>query len=73
MWPGKHRRLSTYAFVYVLCTNWHICVKHRCVCHAFFLRLRGRGAVGQWEAEAEGVYQEDSVPGQPAAQPSEDL
>lgn len=42
-----------------------------CVC--IFSRLRGGGSVRQCEAEPEGVHQEDSVPGQPAAQFAEEL
>lgn len=54
----SHTR-CTYSLFLTLCV---------CVCVVIFSRLRGGGSVGQCEAEPEGVHQEDSVPGQPAAQ-----
>lgn len=50
--------------VSLLCVHLYMCI---------ISRLCGGASVGQCEAEPEGVHQEDSVPGQPAAQFVEDF
>lgn len=49
--------------IFLFCVSLYMCI---------FPRLCGGDSVGQCEAEPEGVHQEDSVPGQPAAQLAED-
>ena len=51
-------------FFLTFCMFLHMCV---------FSRLCGGGPVGQYEAKPERIPQEDSLPGQSAAQPGEDL